>query len=72
MLMNLSGVLSEQHRPIDEMVLPELESIQLKSGVYPVIQKEPVHVTVAHRKDRELQIQADGKVTLRIPCDRCL
>ena len=72
MLMNLSGVLSEQHRPIDEMVLPELESIQLKSGAYPVVRKDPVHVTVMHRKDRELQIQADGKVMLRIPCDRCL
>nr|WP_302136058.1 DUF177 domain-containing protein [uncultured Schaedlerella sp.] len=72
MLMNLSGVLSEQHRPIDEMVLPELDSVQLKSGAYPVIHKDPVHVTVTHRKDRELQIQADGKVTLRIPCDRCL
>ena len=72
MLMNLSGVLSEQHRPIDEMVLPELDSVQLKSGAYPVIRRDPVHVTVMHRKDRELQIQADGKVTLRIPCDRCL
>lgn len=72
MLINLSDVLSEQHKPIDVTVLPDLESVRLKSGTYPVIRKEPVHVAVTHLKGKELEIKADTELVIRIPCDRCL
>lgn len=72
MLINLSDVLSEQHKPIDVAVLPDLESVRLKSEAYPVIRKEPVHVAVTHLKGKELEIKADTKIVIRIPCDRCL
>lgn len=72
MLMNLSDVLSDQHKPVDATVSIEMEEFRMKSGAYPIIDKEPVHVNVTHMKDKELQIQAETKVTILIPCDRCL
>lgn len=72
MLVNLSDVLSEQHKPVEVSVSVDMEEIRLKSGVYPLIRKSPVHVAVTHLKGKELRIQAEAKVTIRIPCDRCL
>lgn len=72
LLINLSDVLSEQHRPVDVTVPFEMEMISLKSGEYPIIRKEPVHVIVTHQKKKELHIQAESEVVIRIPCDRCL
>lgn len=72
MLINLSDVLSEQHKSVDVTVMPDLESVRLKSGAYPVIRKEPVHVAVTHLKGKELEIRTDTKLTILIPCDRCL
>lgn len=72
MLINLSDVLSEQHKAVDETVQLDMDFVQLKAGKFPIIRKEPVHVTVTHVKDKELRIQAETQVTVVIPCDRCL
>ena len=72
MVINLSDVLSEQHKPIDVTVSFELEEIRMKSGVFPIVEKDPVHVGVSHRKNKELEIQAETRVSALIPCDRCL
>nr|WP_288859856.1 DUF177 domain-containing protein [uncultured Faecalicatena sp.] len=72
MLINLSDVLSEQHKTVEETVALELETIDLKSGSYPIVSKEPVHVVVSHVKDKERLIKAESKVCIIIPCDRCL
>lgn len=72
MLINLSDVLSEQHTMVDETVQMEMDEIRLKSGRYPIVRKEPVHVTVSHIKERELELHADTRFSAVIPCDRCL
>lgn len=72
MVINLSDVLSEQHKPIDVTVSFELEQIRMKSGDFPVVEKAPVHVKVTHRKNKELEIQVETSVSVLIPCDRCL
>lgn len=72
MLINLSDVLSEQHKPIEITVDFELEEFRTKFGAFPIIEKRPVHVVVSHLKAKELRIQAETKVTVLIPCDRCL
>ena len=72
MLINLSDVLSEQHRTVEETVPLELEVVELKSGSYPIVSREPVHIVVSHMKDKELQIKAESRVWITIPCDRCL
>ena len=72
MLINLSDVLSEQHKTVEETVALELETIDLKSGSYPIVSKEPVHVVVSHVKDKELLIKAESKVCIINPGDRGL
>ena len=72
MLINLSDVLSEQHKTIDETVKLDMDFIDLRSGKYPILDKEPVHVVVKHIERRQLEINISSKVVVLIPCDRCL
>ncbi len=37
MLINLSDVLSDQHKTVEETVRLEMEEIRLQSGTYPII-----------------------------------
>ena len=72
MLINLSDVLSEQHKTVDETATLDMETIEINSGKYPIIAKEPVHVVVRHIEGRQLEIDTQTKVAVMIPCDRCL
>ena len=72
MLINLSDVLSDQHKTVEETVPLTMDVICLKSGDYPVVSSEPVHVRAEYIKGKELSIQADTRLTVVIPCDRCL
>ena len=72
MLINLSDVLSDQHKTVEETVRLEMEEIRLQSGAYPIISKEPVHVIVEHIRGKELLITAETRLSVMIPCDRCL
>ena len=72
MLINLSDVLSDQHKTVEETVRLEMEEIRLQSGTYPIISKEPVYVKVEHIRGKELLITAETRLSVMIPCDRCL
>ncbi len=72
MLINLSDVLSDQHKTVEETVPLTMDVIRMKSGEYPVAGSSPVHVRVEHIKGKELLIHAETILTLVIPCDRCL
>mgnify|MGYP005772519061 CR=1 FL=1 len=72
MIINLSDVLSDQHKTVEETVPLTMDEIRLKSGNYPVVEREPVHVRVEHVKGKELLIHADTSLSVNIPCDRCL
>ena len=72
MLINLSDVLSEQHKPIHETVECEWDEICMKAGKYPVTKKSPVEIHVKHVKNRELQIQGKMELSVMMACDRCL
>ena len=72
MLINLSDVLSEQHKTIDKIVPVELEKFTTSYGCFPIIKKEDAHVVVKHVKNRELVIEGQADMVLKIPCDRCL
>ena len=72
MLINLSDVLSDQHKTVEETVRLEMEEIRLQSGTYPIISKEPVHVKVGHIRGKEMLITAETRLSVMIPCDRCL
>ena len=49
-----------------------MEEIRLQSGTYPIISKEPVRVKVEHIRGKELLITAETRLSVIIPCDRCL
>ena len=72
MVINLSDVLSDQHKTVEETVRLEMEEIRLQSGTSPIISKEPVHVKVEHISGKELLITAETRLSVMIPCDRCL
>ena len=72
MLINLSDVLSDQHKTVEETVPFTMETIRMKSGEYPVVSSGPVRVRVEHVKGKELLIHAEASLVAVIPCDRCL
>ena len=72
MLINLSDVLSDQHKTVEETVPLTMEKIRMKSGEYPVVSSEPVHVRVEHVKGKELLIHAEATLEVVIPWPRCL
>jgi len=72
MLINLSDVLSEQHKTIDKFVPIEMNSYRYNLGVAPIVEKSEAHIVVKHVKKRELTIQGEAKLAFELPCDRCL
>ena len=72
MLIDLSKVLSEPHRPIHEVVPCNLEDIRSRMGKFPVVSKEDVTVDVSYLQKRQLEITGRTSLVLEIPCDRCL
>ena len=69
MLIDLSKVLSEPHRPINEVVPCNLEEIKSRMGVFPVISKDDVTVDVSFIQKRQLMIVGKTALVLEIPCD---
>ena len=64
MLINLSDVLSEQHKTVDETVQLEMDTFQSRTGTFPIVSKEPVHVVAEHVKGRELLIHVKQEFDL--------
>ena len=72
MLVNLSSVLSEQHKTIKEDVLPDLKEFRKEGADYPIQIDTPPHLEISHLKNRELLIRGHVELILKAPCDRCL
>ena len=72
MLIDLSKVLSEPHRPIHEVVPCNLEDIRSRMGKFLILSKEEVTVDIHYLQKRQLEIIGKTSLTLEIPCDRCL
>ena len=72
MLINLSDVLSELHKPIDQFVSVEITEVETALGSMPIIEKDEAHIVVKHVKHKELTIEGACRLVLEIPCDRCL
>ena len=49
-----------------------MDTITFQSGSFPVLAKEPIELTITNTGDRNLEIRGTGKITVGIPCDRCL
>ena len=72
MLIDLSNVLSEPHKSLDETVPCTLEVFQSKLGTFPVLSIEDVYITIDYVKDRQIEIHGTCGLVIEIPCDRCL
>ena len=72
MLINISDVVSEPHRPVDETVNSELKEVRIGREVFPVNEISPVHLRIEYAGDRRLHITGEAKLTTTIPCGRCL
>lgn len=72
MIIDLSDVLSEHHKPIDQTVPVEMAAFSTTLGEMPIVEKDDAHIVVKHMKNRELMITGKCMVMLEIPCDRCL
>jgi uncharacterized protein len=72
MMINLSDVLSEQHKSIEESVSIEMNQFESGSGTFPIIEKSPLSLCIRYAGDRKLEIDGEAEVTALIPCDRCL
>ena len=72
MLINLSDVLSEQHKTIERDCPLDMVEFKSELGTFPIGEKENAHIVVQHVKGRELLIKGKAELTIIIPCDRCL
>ena len=72
MQIHLLDISSCDGKTIQESVIPELEKIDFQMGSFPVLAKEPVELTITNTGDKVLELTGTGKITVGIPCDRCL
>ena len=72
MLLNLSEVLGEHHKTIQQNVELEMNTFAINRTCYPIVSKDVFNIRVEHVKGRQLLITGKGKVVVEIPCDRCL
>ncbi len=72
MILDLSSVLSEQHRTIEQSVPVETDVFRCGTGSFELVKKSDLSLCIAYAGDRKLEISGKGNVTAVIPCDRCL
>lgn len=72
MILNLSGVLSERHEPLEAVVPCEMEKVRIRRDDYPIISKEDAHICVEYAGDHKLCVKGSCRLVIEIPCDRCL
>ena len=72
MFINLSDVLSEHHKPIDQIVPVDMVEFQSLLGMVPITEKSDAHIVITHVKQKELLICGECRLVMEIPCDRCL
>ncbi len=50
----------------------EMERFHCPNGEYEIAEKEPVELTITHVGDKKMEVRGEAKLTLLMPCDRCL
>lgn len=72
MILDLSGVLSEQHTPVDETVPCTMEKFMADGTAYQILSKSDAHVMVEHAGEGRLKVAGTCRLVIEIPCGRCL
>lgn len=72
MLINLSEVLTEPHKTIEENVVSDMKDIFISGQRFSISEMSPVHIRIEYAGEKKLYITGDASLTVVIPCDRCL
>ena len=72
MQIHLSDITFSEGKTMQVTAELEMNRIIFQLGDFPILDKEPVELTVVNTGDRVLEIEGEGSVTVGIPCDRCL
>ena len=72
MLIDLSEILSLEVKTQVVEAPVSMDSFQSKLGDFPVAEKEPLSLTITNTGKKVLKIEAKGRITVNIPCDKCL
>ena len=59
MLIDLSEVLSEPHKSIDEVVGTEMKEVKVNGSRFPVSRTQPVHIHVEYAGEKKLHISCE-------------
>ena len=72
MQINLSELFSSDGKEKTYTQDIEMTRFQAPDGVYEIVEKESVRLTVRHVGNRKLEMSGEIRLSLEIPCDRCL
>lgn len=72
MLIDLAKIMSKKDK-VEQIEAPlELESVMLDGVSYPIVSRNPVHLTITPHGNRQVTVEGETTVSLNIPCSRCL
>lgn len=72
MLIDLSKVLTHEGKQQHVEIEPAGEKFSCRLGTFAYAEKSPVSLTITHTENQILKITGEGKVSVWIPCSRCL
>ena len=72
MLINLSEVLTEPHKTVEESVVSDMKEVFFGGQKFSIAEMSPVHIRIEYAGEKKLYITGDTSLTVVIPCDRCL
>ncbi len=72
MKIELADVIFGEGREMSEEAEIGFRSFDSRLGRFPIVKKEPFAIRFANEGNRRLLIQGEAKLTIAIPCDRCL
>ncbi|MCI9102164.1 MAG: DUF177 domain-containing protein [Lachnospiraceae bacterium] len=72
MLIHLSELFSCQGKEKTYTQSLEMEHFHGPLGDYEIAEKEPAVLQITHLKERKLKVRGEVRLTLMIPCGRCL
>lgn len=72
MLINLSDILSSDHRTASYAVPVDMGEVKTDFGVFKVLSAEDLNLKITHEKEGKLHIEGQTSMVIALPCDRCL
>lgn len=72
MQIHLSDISSCEGKCVQRTVPFEMDSITFQAGTFPVTGRTPIELTITNTGDKVLELVGTGRITVSIPCDRCL